>query len=102
MLARGHSRFVADETSFHMVDWLSDLHDLHALFTGRSRWTSERVEKIVIRFLLHVPNHVAAAAKVLVDFPVDDIFHVGAIVGSTPRRTARSPRYKKTETDSSI
>lgn len=86
--ARGYSPFVSQETAFHMVDWLDDLMELHDLYTGRSRWTSERVEKILIGFLVHVPNHVAAAAKVLADSPVSDLFEVGAIKGSVAKRTA--------------
>lgn len=95
--ARGYSPFVSQETAFHMVDWLGNLMDLHDLYTGRSRWTSERVEKILIGFLVHVPNHVAAAAKVLADSPVSDLFEVGAIKGSVPKRTtAQNPWSART------
>jgi hypothetical protein len=29
--------------------------------------------------LIHVPNHIAAAAKLYAGFPVSDIFEVGAV-----------------------
>jgi hypothetical protein len=36
------------------------------------------VSELLIGFLVHVPNHVAAASKLYTDVPVTDIFGVGA------------------------
>ena len=36
------------------------------------------VSQLLISFLVHVPNHVAAASKLYTDIPVTDIFGVGA------------------------
>ena len=94
LLARGENSFVASEVAFQMTDWLDDLNALADLFSGRTRWTPERVEEILTAFLVHVPNHIAAASKVLCDLEVDDIFQVGAIAGSKPRRSVRSPNFK--------
>ena len=32
-----------------------------------------------MKFLVHAPNHIAAAAKLLTGFPVADVFCVGAV-----------------------
>lgn len=85
--ARGYSAWVSSEAAFHMTDWLHDLYVLHDLYTGRTRWTSSRVNEVLMDFLVHVPNHVAAAAKVLAEMPVSDLFEVGAIEGSKAKRT---------------
>ena len=89
LLAQGRSTFVASQTAFHMTDWLEDLLELHDLYTGRSRWSSKRVEMVLMGFLFHVPNHVAAAAKLLADSPVQDIFQVGAVEGGVTKRRVR-------------
>jgi hypothetical protein len=94
LLAHGENSFVANEVAFHMTDWLDDLNALVDLYSGRTRWTPARVDDVLGDFLVHVPNHIAAAGKVLCDFEVDDIFQVGAIAGSKPKRSARSPRFK--------
>jgi hypothetical protein len=36
------------------------------------------VNRLVLGFLAHVPNHLAAASKLLTGIPVTDIFGVGA------------------------
>jgi hypothetical protein len=92
-LAAGESKFVAAETAFHMTDWLGDLKRLSSLFLGKGRWTRNAVTHALGMFLVHVPNHVAAAAKIYSDYPVADIFEVGAIEGSKPRHTALRPLY---------
>ena len=79
----GLSPAVATDVAFHMTDWLGDLSAFVALCRDPESHTLEKVNTVLLAFLLHAPNHVAAAAKLYADFPVTDIFHVGAI-GSPP------------------
>ena len=41
--------------------------------------SSGEVNEMLLAFLTHVPNHVAAAAKLYADFPVTDVFGVDAV-----------------------
>ena len=65
---------------FHMTDWSSDAAFVAALLLFPERFTDEEIRKGILDFLVHAPNHVAAAAK-LHDFPIQDIFEVGALEG---------------------
>src|SRR3990172_7343707 len=68
----------AHDIAFHMTDWLHDLERYYAFCQEPERFSSEQVDKLLIDFLVHVPNHLAAASKLFCDIPVTDIFHVGA------------------------
>lgn len=65
-----------EEIAFHMTDWRNDLEDMVALY-GEEEITDERVEEIINRFLIHVPNHVVAAQTLLGYGPITDVFEVG-------------------------
>lgn len=69
---------VARDIAFHMTDWLDDLYDYHEFCEAPDTRSSEAIEKLLIDFLVHVPNHLAAASKLLTGIPVTDIFGVGA------------------------
>jgi len=66
------------DIAFHMTDWLDDLRRLIGLYETPDKYDSAQVVKIVSAFLVHVPNHVAAASKLMLNIPVTDIFQVGA------------------------
>lgn len=40
-----------------------------------------------MQFLIHVPNHLAAASKLMLDIPVTDVLGVGAVT-ETPEEDA--------------
>ena len=69
---------VAREIAFHLTDWLDDLVDYHAFCEAPEKLSTQAIEKLLTDFLVHVPNHVAAASKLLTGIPVTDIFGVGA------------------------
>ncbi|WP_223288986.1 hypothetical protein, partial [Vreelandella neptunia] len=48
-------------------------------YSAPEQFNDQEVHKLLVNFLVHVPNHVAAAATLLADFPVSDIFQVGAV-----------------------
>ena len=71
-------RDVARAVGFHMTDWVADLERLFQFFSDPAALTEDSIEELLYGFLLHVPNHVAAASKLLTGEPVSDIFEVGA------------------------
>jgi len=75
----------ADDIAFHMTDWLDDLDRYYRFCENPGGYRPEEVEGLLMEILVHVPNHVAAAAKLLVDMPVSDVFGVGAVeTGDNP------------------
>ena len=40
--------------------------------------SDDEVHRLLIQFLIPVPNHLAAAGKLHIDIPVRDIFGIGA------------------------
>lgn len=64
--------------AFHLTDWLDDLQAFHQFCQRPEQFGTEEVNEILMRLLIHVPNHIAAAAKLYCDMPVKDVFGVGA------------------------
>ena len=69
----------AHDVAFHMTDWANDLRDLFELYSNPDAYSMDQAKRIVSGFLVHVPAHVAAAAKLYLDDPVTDVFGVGAV-----------------------
>lgn len=63
----------ADKIAFHLTDWNSDAAFIVALHLFPERFTPEEIEAAVDMFLLHVPAHVIAAAR-LAGHPTEDFF----------------------------
>lgn len=63
---------------FHMTDWLDDLEEWTMFCEKPEALLVDQVLEILMRFLVHVPNHVAAASKLITGIPVTDIFEIGA------------------------
>ncbi|MDB4883279.1 MAG: hypothetical protein JWL95_2045 [Gemmatimonadetes bacterium] len=70
----------AYDLAFHLSDWRADAAFLLALHLAPGRFSAEEVKEGVTQFLVHAPNHVAAAAK-LGGWPVEDVFGIGALEG---------------------
>ena len=68
----------SEEIAFHMTDWVGDLDELMKLYGSWAQYDNDKIIEIIMAFLIHVPNHVAAASKLMLDIPVQDIFEVGA------------------------
>jgi hypothetical protein len=66
----------ADQIAFHLTDWNSDAAFIIALHLFPEQFTPEEIEAAVDMFLIHVPNHVVAAAR-LYGHPPKDIFNLG-------------------------
>ncbi len=74
----GLSEAVANDVAFHMTDWLKDLEAFYSFCVSPQGVPDETVSDLLIRFLVHVPNHLAAASKLYMDIPVTDVFNVGS------------------------
>jgi hypothetical protein len=62
-----------DEIAFHLIDWRSDAAFLVALHLFPERFTREEIAAGIDLFLIHVPAHVIAAAR-LSGNSTDDVF----------------------------
>lgn len=69
----------AEQVAFHLADCEDDFKQLVKFFQANSNFNDQEVEKLVFRFLAHVPNHLAAAQKLAGLGPVEDVFGVGAL-----------------------
>jgi hypothetical protein len=69
----------AGEVAFHLTDWKRDLDELVEIFEKADKLSDEHIQAIVIKFLAHVPNHIAAAKKIVGLGPIEDVFNVGVL-----------------------
>lgn len=70
---------VARDIAFHMTDWDHNLEDIVRLYEQQETLTDDEIIHIIIQFLAHVPEHVAAAKKLAGVGPITDIFEVGVL-----------------------
>jgi hypothetical protein len=63
----------ADDIAFHLTDWSADAAFLLAVHLFPERFTPEEIREGVKAFLVHVPHHVIAAAR-LGGYSTEDIF----------------------------
>ena len=70
---------VIDDAVFHMTDWLSDLKEWNSFCENPESLSVDEIQDLLMKFLVHVPAHVAAAGKLVTGLPVEDVFGVGAI-----------------------
>ncbi len=64
-LEADHGAQAADEIAFHMLDWAEDAALLVALILYPERFTKDEIGVAITDFLVHVPYHVGAAAKLV-------------------------------------
>lgn len=69
----------ARDVAFHLTDWLDDLERLQRFYAEPEGGEPGEIADLLLQFLLHVPEHVAAAKKLATGFPVTDVFEVGAL-----------------------
>ncbi len=79
-LLEEHPDQVAYDITHHLTDWAEDGAFLTALHMFPEKFSETEVRMGIDMLLVHVPNHLAAAAK-LSGEPVEDIFEVGALSG---------------------
>jgi hypothetical protein len=71
---------VAEDIAFHITDWREDLLALLHLYDSPDQLSNDQIHNLIIRFLAHVPNHVAAAKKLVGLGPIEDVFNVGVLI----------------------
>ena len=70
-MAKGSlTQAAAADVAFHMTDWLSDLEACVKFFSAPDDATPDQIDAMLAAFLIQVPNHLAAAAKLYIDSPV--------------------------------
>jgi hypothetical protein len=67
------------EIGFHMTDWKHDLEMILRLYDPEQDLSDSEISSIVHQFLAHVPNHIAAAKKLIGYGPIEDVFGVGVL-----------------------
>jgi hypothetical protein len=72
-LAEDFDPVVADEIAFHMVDWETDAAFVVACLLFPERFTKEELQAGTDMFVVHVPAHAMAAAR-LAGYAPKDIF----------------------------
>ena len=70
---------VVEDIALHMTDWKENLEEIVRLYEQTDLLTNDEIQHIVLVFLAHVPNHVAAAKKLLGLGPIEDVFGVGVL-----------------------
>ena len=70
---------LAHDIAFHMTDWLEDMSELNKFYIYPESYNSKQVTDLLMKFLLHAPNHLAAAHKLFTKEPISDVFGVGAL-----------------------
>lgn len=71
-LAEDLDPLLADQVAFHLVDWETDAAFLVAFMLFPERFTADELQAAVNMFLIHVPAHVQAAAR-LAGYEVHDL-----------------------------
>lgn len=67
----------ARDIAFHMTDWRSDLEAMIKIWEQADRMSDDEISELLYAFLVHVPEHVAAAAKLSGCGSIQDTFNVG-------------------------
>jgi hypothetical protein len=77
------SEYISDENAReiagHFTVWMDDLNALCRFYHHPEDFENENAEEILIDFLFHAPDHLAAAKKLLTGSGVSDVFKVGAV-----------------------
>lgn len=73
----------AHEVAFHMLDWSGELEDLYDLYKNMEKKSDSEIDKIIVDFLIHVPQHVNAARFLYGLGEVQDVFELGIMKGDS-------------------
>lgn len=79
-LAEDFGEEAGADIAFHLADWNSDAAFIVAMHLFPERFTAKEICDRVRDFVIHAPNHVAAAAK-LAGHPIQDVWELGVLDG---------------------
>lgn len=74
---RGITGQRAHDVAFNMTDWMDDFIRLERFYADPGSIPPEQLAHDLVNTLLHMPHHVAAAAKLYTGDPVTDVFASG-------------------------
>jgi hypothetical protein len=77
------------EIAFHLSDWGHNAAFILAMHLCPERFRRDEVEAEVLSFVIHAPNHIAAAAH-WYEYPITDVFDVGLTL-ETPKGPVPMP-----------
>jgi nicotinamidase-related amidase len=80
----------AQGVAFHMADWLDDLVTYVEFCREPDVMDDKAVSDMLLKFLIHVPPHVAAASKLYTGDPVIDVFGIEATSPEQPSLTEQT------------
>ena len=96
-LRNDYDKQTAFDIAFHMTDWNGDAAIICAFLMFPERFTPAEIRHGISCIVVHAPNHLAAAAK-HADFPVDDVWGIGALENAKAlygRKRKRPGKVKK-------
>lgn len=67
------------DIAFHLLDWQEDGAVLLAIALFPEKFTLEEIRSEIGRYIVHAPNHIAAAAKLL-EWPIEDTAEGGPLL----------------------
>jgi len=68
------------DVAFHLTDWLENLEEWEAFCAAPEEYEDDQeLRDMLLLFVAHVPAHLAAAHKMVIGFPVTDVFGIGAV-----------------------
>ncbi len=65
--SNGVSEEDAYQITFHLTDWLDDLKPFVVFLENPESYSNDEVNKILIRFLVHAPDHMNTAAEIIIN-----------------------------------
>jgi len=68
---------IASDIAFHLTDWMDEAAFLVAVALAPNKFTKDEIRDGIRACLIHIPNHMAAAAT-LGGWELRDIFNVSA------------------------
>src|SRR5258708_2276009 len=78
-LSYGEREDIARDIAFHLTDWDHNLEEISRMYNQFPEMSDDEILRIIVKFLAHVPNHLAAAKKLMGLGPIEDIFGAGVL-----------------------
>lgn len=62
------------DIAFHMTDWINDLSELVEFYESPDKFSDDEIYDRLLKFCIHAPAHIMAAAEIFLDKEVKNIF----------------------------
>jgi len=64
----------ANETAFHLTDWLEELESFYLTVNECKTLTEQQISDNISNFLIHAPEHIVRASKIVTGLEIENIF----------------------------